>query len=294
MVQRYPSSSVAHFSRSAESSQSVFVTSTVLGEGSTSQVVLGRTSEGKKVALKIVNKKFLSRPHQREEFFSELQVLKAVSQQNKNICSLLQVIEEVDCYKLVFEYFSCSLFDLCQTAGRLPEPEARTIFSQIVSAVDFLHNYKRRSYDGICHRDLKLENIMLSEDGKRVVVIDFGYSCFVRSGQLLNKQCGSFHYVAPEIVSQESYDGRKTDMWALGCILFALVTGYQPFDSDNTDELFQLIKMGHHESLPKDLSKEVVQLIKGLLETRPERRLTIERTKAHPWLSGSAVDNLLV
>eukprot|EP01098_Paradermamoeba_levis_P007296 TRINITY_DN3009_c0_g1_i3.p1 TRINITY_DN3009_c0_g1~~TRINITY_DN3009_c0_g1_i3.p1 ORF type:complete len:301 (-),score=105.50 TRINITY_DN3009_c0_g1_i3:285-1187(-) len=259
------------------------LTRNLLGEGANSKVYLGYSKEGKKVAIKIIRKKGLL-PHKLEELRSEIEVLETVSNLHTNICSLLAVEEDEEIVKLVFDYFPTNLFDLCSDLGRLYEHEARPLFSQIVDAVQFLHTFKGEDADGICHRDLKLENIMLNEDRTRPLLIDFGFSTFMNAGEMLNKQCGSFHYVCPEIARHQYYDGKKVDMWALGCILYCMVVGRQPFDSEFQDELFDLIKKGAYFPLPKDLTAEARDLIENLLQVNPSKRLTIEEVKSHPWL----------
>eukprot|EP01097_Dermamoeba_algensis_P010813 TRINITY_DN810_c0_g2_i2.p1 TRINITY_DN810_c0_g2~~TRINITY_DN810_c0_g2_i2.p1 ORF type:complete len:230 (-),score=55.68 TRINITY_DN810_c0_g2_i2:423-1112(-) len=174
--------------------QKILLTSKVLGEGSNSMVMEGRTSSGKKVAVKVIEKQGFS-SSQKEELKNEVNVLKQVSGQHKNICSLLSVTEDHQTIQLAFDYYPLSLFDLCNELGPLYEEEAKPLFAQLVSAVAFLHNYQTEHFDGICHRDLKLENIMISEDRNQLALIDFGFSTFIRPGEKLSKKCGSFHYV---------------------------------------------------------------------------------------------------
>lgn len=127
------------------------------------------------------------------------------------------------------------LFDYVQKRKRLSEPEARHFMRQLVDAVDFCHS------QGIVHRDLKLENILLattSKDTKLVLITDFGFACkYVdeTSGQLikLHSSCGSPCYAAPELVlDPNGYHGPTVDVWSCGVILFAMLMGYLPFEDD--------------------------------------------------------------
>ena len=80
---------------------------------------------------------------------------------------------------------------------------------------------------GIAHRDLKLDNILLNVD--KVKIIDFGFAAFCKEGEKLKIFCGTPSYMAPELVRKAEYDGRQVDMWALGVLLFVMLTGTFPF-----------------------------------------------------------------
>ena len=93
---------------------------------------------------------------------------------------------------------------------------------------------------GVVHRDVKPENILIGED---VVLCDFGLSALVRPGQRLTASVGTPQYVAPEIVLQSAYD-YKVDTWAIGVVLFLLVSGNHPFD-DADDARRRLRRRAH-------------------------------------------------
>jgi len=92
----------------------------------------------------------------------------------------------------------------------------------------------------ICHRDLKLENILVS-DRKRIKIIDFGFSIRTPEDVKLKIFCGTSSYMAPEIVRKSEYDGFKGDMWALGVLLYVLLTGRFPFKAKTEKELYTRI-----------------------------------------------------
>ncbi|PRQ71216.1 Protein kinase-like domain-containing protein [Rhodotorula toruloides] len=116
---------------------------------------------------------------------------------------------------------------------------AKRIFGELCSAVGWMHEI------GLVHRDIKLENILLtcrpfpcpdpssllsSLPTPLVKLTDFGLSRFINpASPLLSTRCGSEEYAAPELIMGKRYDGRKTDAWALGVVLYALITGVMPF-----------------------------------------------------------------
>ena len=100
---------------------------------------------------------------------------------------------------------------------------------------------------------------------------------------MLSTACGSPCYAAPEMIAGKKYKGPGADTWSLGVILFALVCGYLPFEDPNTSNLYRKILSGEYKT-PKWISPEVKDLIRKILETKPERRLTIAKIREHPWM----------
>lgn len=106
---------------------------------------------------------------------------------------------------------------------------------------------------------------------------------------MLVTRCGSEEYAAPEIVQQQNYDGRKTDIWALGIILFSLLVGYLPFRYDprkheRVSQLFYRIVRADIK-WPKDkfISEDAKFVVKSILETHPEKRMSIQEIQQLPW-----------
>jgi len=119
--------------------------------------------------------------------------------------------------------------------------ETRRIFKQVAEAVHYMHSRN------IVHRDLKLDNILVEEDTRMVKLIDFGFGVIVDGAQgHLKIFCGTPSYMAPEIVRRsESYEGKPVDIWALGVLLYVMLTGGLPFRGSNEPELFEKIRLGH-------------------------------------------------
>jgi serine/threonine protein kinase len=117
-----------------------------------------------------------------------------------------------------------TLSQFCRTRPqkRLSDDEAFTMFYPILKAVHYLHSWN------IAHRDLKLTNVLVDRD-LRVKLIDFGFSD--NSGRMLHAYCGTPSYMAPAIVLKKEYSGSAVDVWALGVILFKMLTGEYAFGS---------------------------------------------------------------
>ena len=159
--------------------------------------------------------------------------------------------------------------------GRLTENEARRIFQQILSGIEYCH------YHGVVHRDLKPENLLLDQD-HNIKIADFGLSNLIRDGEFLHTSCGSPNYASPEVICGSMYAGPEVDVWSCGVILYALLCGSLPFDDENIPNLFKKIKNGIY-SLPGHLSELSRDLIPRLLVVDPLRRITIPEIRQHPW-----------
>jgi serine/threonine protein kinase len=155
----------------------------------------------------------------------------------------------------------CNLLDYIISHGPFDEAEARIIFAQIVSAVHYLHITK-----SVVHRDLKLENILLTSSGS-IKLIDFGFAYLNRGPTC--EQWGSKAYAAPEIFLGTPYD-QSIDLWSLGVVLYAMVCGSLPSKTLPPE-------------IPEILSVTLRDLMQRLLAHDPKERIDINGVKTHAW-----------
>ncbi|KAJ3434870.1 protein kinase [Anaeramoeba flamelloides] len=257
-----------------------------LGTGSYSKVKLAtHKGTGQKVAIKIVSKKqLLEKPANLERIRREISVQKLIK--HPSVIQIYDVYETNKHLFLVLEYISGGeLFDYIVKCERVESDEARKFFQQIIYAIEHIHSFS------ITHRDLKPENLLLDRDNN-IKIIDFGMAKIMESGNLLQTACGSPHYIAPEVLKGKGYDGKKSDIWACGVVLYALLCGYLPFDEKKYQKLLFKIKKGKY-SFPSTLDEQEMDLISKMLTVNPKKRITIKEIKKHPWFIKSFPQNYL-
>jgi serine/threonine protein kinase len=157
-------------------------------------------------------------------------------------------------------------------------------FAQLVDGVIYMHQ------QGVVHRDLKLENLMINHDGT-LKIGDFGMSHIIRSGEndTLKVGVGSRKYRAPELFPQgaRDYSGKKADIWTMGIILFSMATGHLPFapHTKNIKEAnYQIVNKPVRFPLNVRNHTNLVDLLTKILTKDPEKRISLEEIKEHPWM----------
>jgi BR serine/threonine kinase len=190
-----------------------------------------------------------------------------------HVVHLFDVLQDDINFYLVMEYGSHGeLFNSLVSKTRLSLPVAMRLFRQLIYGLEYLH---QRS---ICHRDLKPENLFL-DDHDNLKIGDFGLARWAKHC-IFPSACGSLHYLAPEVLLGQPYDGRKADVWSCGVILFALVSGRLPFVDATESGVAAKIRAGRLGVL--SFPAEVRELIPRILCVIPAKRLSIEQIKAHP------------
>ena len=245
-----------------------------IGKGTFSTVKLGyEIPTGIKVAVKILDKKIV-KENETKEIQREINILKKLS--HPNIIKLHKVLLNERYFYLVMDYVDGDdLFHYVSKKKRLPEIESCKFFHQLISCIEYLNSLN------IVHRDIKPENILLDTQKNNLKLIDFGLS-IISNGQLLKTKCGSPCFVAPEVIQKISYNGLISDIWSIGIVLYFMLTGNLPFESNTLKDLYSKIIYGVF-SIPSFLSENAISILKKLLNVDPKKRITIAEIKKHPF-----------
>ena len=172
-----------------------------------------------------------------------------------------------------------TLGDTIMRKGPLPEDIAVVLFSELCFAVHYLHKTRN-----IIHRDIKLENVLLDENG-HVRLSDFGFSTFLEDDEPHKRTvCGTPAYAAPEMITREAYTS-KTDVWSLGVLLYVMLTGQIPFRGASIQECMHAV-LYDDLVLPPTASLECKDLLIHMLDKDPDQRYDITEVLSHPLISG--------
>ncbi|KAF1984777.1 Pkinase-domain-containing protein [Aulographum hederae CBS 113979] len=259
-----------------------------IGAGSMGKVKLARNMEtGEQAAVKIVPRASTEdhrTQHDREradhskEVRTEREAAIVSLVNHPYICGMRDVVRTNHHWYMLFEYVNGGqMLDYIISHGRLKEKQARKFGRQIASALDYCHR------NSIVHRDLKIENILISKTGD-IKIIDFGLSNLFSPYDHLKTFCGSLYFAAPELLQAKQYTGPEVDVWSFGIVLYVLVCGKVPFDDQSMPQLHAKIKKGIVE-YPNWLSPECRGLISKMLVTDPKQRASLAEIMNHPWIT---------
>jgi serine/threonine-protein kinase 11 len=189
-----------------------------------------------------------------------------------NIIRLLEVLhrKETNTVYLILEYARGSLKE-----QRFSEPEAVSIFRQIVNGLMYLHS------EGLVHQDIKPSNLLVFDDGV-VKIADFGIGHSFASAEAV---IGTPAYQAPEFLSETASDPTKGDVWSLGVSIYECVFGRLPFTGETVYEIARASRRAIE--FPHSASPELTDLLALMLCPDPEVRITIADVAAHPFFTGA-------
>lgn len=174
-----------------------------------------------------------------------------------------------------------TLFTMLEERQFVPMPaeDVKHLFIQMVEAVQYCHR------NGFVHRDLKLENVMVTQF-KEVKIIDFGLCNRFSEGGQLTDCVGSPDYVSPEVMKTKPYCGHRLDVWSLGTILFILLCGEFPWT--RMERIMAIVEGSHPPlSFPNgiDIPEPAKDLLNGMLEKDTTKSLSLDAVRDHPWLA---------
>lgn len=205
-----------------------------LGEGGMGAVYKGvDTMLDREVAIKALRPELASQTSVVERFRSEAVTLAKLN--HPNIAALYSLFRQGEELYMVMEFVRGETLDtILQKRGALPPEEAIPVFCQVLDGINHAHEF------GIVHRDIKPANMMLTENGK-LKVLDFGIARLLGSARMTRAGniIGTLEYMAPEQVKGRETDARS-DIYALGMMLYEVLTGRTPFDTENEFELMKL------------------------------------------------------
>ena len=258
----------------------------MLGNGSFGCVYEAKnTTFGNIVAMKVI-KKDKENKLDEQEIRNEIDILKKLS--HPNIVKIYEFYISENHYYIITEY--CKEGELFSyIKNRYSERQLAVLFYQVFSGLWYLHENK------VLHRDIKLENIMISEKEKDnstgeelfwVKIIDFGTAKLFEKNKKEKDVVGSSYYIAPEVLKQNYNE--KCDTWSMGVILYMTLVGRAPFDGKDDEEIIHKISsVNYNQNEPRLVkhSPEVRDLVSKLLEKDIEKRYSAKEALEHPWFT---------
>ena len=264
-----------------------------LGAGAFGEVYFSKlaTDPSKLFATKVYERKKIEGTSQFKYLTNECNIMHDLN--HPNIIKFAEVKKTKNHYYIMMEY--CNGGEL---EGALEKYKEK--MRQIIDAFKYIHA------NGVIHRDIKLENILLNyktEEDKNNLnlmnatakIIDFGFACKISGNNLAHTAVGSPLNAAPVILKKMTgesaklgYD-QKADIWSLGSICYHMLIGKPIFDAEDMDDLISKVEKGSYK-LPANLSREIVSFLNGMLQYEPKNRLTAEQLSNHEFLRNNVKD----
>ena len=275
----------------------------LIGQGAFGKVNLGlNVLTGRVVAIKSFNKKNLDSPNNEhmKKIIYETNLMRKLN--HPNITKILEMFEDEKYILIIMEYINGgNLFSFVKKRRKLTEKISKFLFKQIILGIKHIHS------QNIVHRDVKLENILIDLNNT-IKICDFGIGRILSSpDELIHDQCGTPMYMAPEILScskEIGYKGFPVDIWSAGIALYIMLSGSLPFSVKNENDSFldgnnnkkknMALRKAIINNEPKKIEKisdKARDLLHGLLNKDPNKRLTCDEILKHPWLNSDDINN---
>ena len=241
-------------------------------------------SNKKTYAGKIISKSNIIKPSAKNKLKSEIKIHKSLS--HPNIVKFEHYFEDNENVYILLELCkSKTLNELLKKRKILSELEVKYYLFQILNAVKYMHKSK------VIHRDLKLGNLFLSAS-LEIKIGDFGLATRVEyDGERKHTVCGTPNYIAPEILENKSTGhSYEVDYWAIGVIVYTLLIGRPPFETDDVKETYKKINANIYSFPPHVYISEVAKdFIQKILVTNPSNRLTPDMMLSHPFMNSTPI-----
>jgi len=222
------------------------------------------------LAAKIIPKKNLIKSRAKQKLISEIKIHKSIN--HENIVKFEHYFEDAEYVYLLIELcHNQTLHELLKRRKKLTELEVQYYILQLIKALQYLHNLK------IIHRDLKLANLFISES-MNLKLGDFGLATRLNfDGERRRSLCGTPNYIAPEILDGKNGHSFEVDIWSLGVIIYILLIGRPPFETNNVKETYKRIRLRNY-SFPQNarISEPAKELIQNILVLNPYKRPSLE------------------
>lgn len=258
-----------------------FLTKQTLGSGSYSKVKFAIALNMYKVphvAVKIIDRAKAPKDFQARFLPRELSIWPRMK--HANITQMLEMFEDNHRVYMILDYAeNGDVLRFIQRSGAIKDTLARVWIRQVCDAVRYLHD------QDITHRDLKLENLLL-DSAYNIKICDFGFVKDDCMKDLSKTYCGSKSYASPEILRGEPYDPKKSDIWAIGVVLYIFVTGKMPFDESkgNHGVLEEQKKLNFPWHKFKNVTPEAKSLIMWLFQGSFVDRPDIHIVMSTEWM----------
>lgn len=276
----------------------------VIGKGSFGEVYLTtKNGTNELYATKRINKHFFNNNKNKKYINNEINIIKQVS--HPNIMKFYDLKKTRDNIYIITDFcnggpLSTALeFYISNNSKPFPEEIVQYLGNQICSAIQYLHNHN------ILHRDIKLDNILLSFDNDKdknelnlfkakIKIIDFGFARYLLKNEMAQSVLGSPLFMEPNLIKKINkidnnkpftYD-EKVDIWSLGAVFLKLLIGVTPFEAESKEELYNKVYKGIYK-IPNSLhlSKQAISFINSMLQHNPTARLEINELVNHDFLT---------
>lgn len=241
-------------------------------------------------AVKTIRKSMTPSPTtERQQRLLDMEIAIMKRLDHPNIVRLFDTYDDVHFVHFVMDLCNGGeLLDRILGNGRFSERQAAAMLSQAVGGISYLHR------SGICHRDLKLQNLLVRDkdvplDHCTIKIIDFGLACTFEANTPMKTMVGTPLYTAPEVLTG-SYT-KACDLWACGVIMYVVLSGLPPFQGKDNNTIFAAARRGDVKldgELWQKVTHDAKDLVRKLIELDPKARYTAKQAAGHAWITHQA------